>query len=206
MDWACSWKAVAQRYARERGGCPWLLLADEWFAKAGMALPGRQFYPSDWAQIENGIGLIRRFQDHSSRFIKSNRANGFSGLRLALLTGMSFAPYLSRMIENLNSNVGSMLRVISVPNGAFGAQVTVAGLLCGQDLLRAAEKDRLCEVGNETNAYVVPSASIRDVDGGQFLDDMTVTEMQSKLGLPVIPGGNNLSELLSNVRASARRL
>jgi hypothetical protein len=34
----------------------------------------------------------------------------------------------------------------------------------------------------------------------QFLDDMTISEMQSKLKLPVILSGDNLSQLLYNIK------
>jgi len=211
--WLKRWKKEACQYTLD--GEPWLLLADEWFTRAGLALPGRYFYPSAWTQIENGVGLIRRFQEHSRRFIKSEKVKGFTGFRLLLLTGSSFAPYLSKTIEGLNQHVNSKIKVVAVPNNAFGSSVTVAGLLCGQDLLAAAQKNKFFADGSTVDAVVIPSASVRTLtdstdqhglSGGhskgvyQLLDDMTVSEMQSELGLPVITSGDNLSQLLSNIK------
>ena len=227
--WVRRWKRESRRYTIGGKKRPWLLLADEWFSKAGMKAPGRKYYPADWNQIENGIGLIRRFQEHSRRFIKSDRAGGFAGLRLLLLTGHSFAPYLSQTIEALRRYVDAEITVVPVPNSTFGESVTVAGLLCGRDLLSAAQNNKRAANG-QFDAIIIPSASVRRLtsipaaakttgpqtlpcghcnqamDTYQFLDDMTVAEMESRLGLPVIQSGDNLSSLLGQVARQAPSL
>jgi putative radical SAM enzyme (TIGR03279 family) len=211
--WADKWEGEARRRAELNGG-PWLLLADEWFTRAGLRPPGRAHYPKDWSQIENGVGLLRRFQEHSRRFLGSERAKGFMGLRLLLLTGASFAPYLSRAVGRLNGRVGSDLRVVQVANAAFGESVTVAGLLCGRDLLEAAREHVRCADGGVVDAVVIPGASVRLLPGAasgrpggghpvgalQFLDDATVSDLRSALGVPVVRGGENLSQLLKHVQ------
>jgi putative radical SAM enzyme (TIGR03279 family) len=203
--WAGRWKREAARLAAANGD-PWLLLADEWFTRAGMGVPGRRFYPRDWSQAENGVGLLRRFLDHAGRFAATAAAGRFRGLRLLLLTGTSFAPHLSRVAEALNQRVGSGLAVAAVPNAAFGASVTVAGLLCGRDLLGAAKKNMRRADGWAAEVVVVPGAAVQAAEPGRghpgsrrFLDDMTVSELQSMLGAPVALGGDNLSQLLAGV-------
>ena len=64
-DWARRWMPEVRRCTRENGGEPWLLLADEWFTRAGLEVPGRGFYSQSWAQLENGVGLVRKFLEHS---------------------------------------------------------------------------------------------------------------------------------------------
>ena len=210
-----------RRLTEENDGEPWLLLADEWFTRAGLPVPGRDFYSGSWAQLENGVGLVRRFLDHSGRFLRSPRAQGFKGRRALLLTGASFAPSLGGVLARLNASAGSHLRAQSVPNLAFGQTVTVAGLLCGQDLLRAAEADRAAQGGAArwVDAVVIPSASLRTQVGptdqytlpGQeahpdtmFLDDMTLAQLEERLGVPVIPSGENLSQMLDHLREAER--
>ncbi|HJW73813.1 MAG TPA: DUF512 domain-containing protein, partial [Geothrix sp.] len=101
-DWVARWKPEVRKFAVANDGEPWLLLADEWFTRAGIEVPGRAFYSRSWAQLENGVGLVRRFLEHSRRFIKSPRAQGFKGRRVLLLTGSSFAPTLRRVATELN--------------------------------------------------------------------------------------------------------
>jgi len=219
--WARRWKPEVRRLTQENDGEPWLLLADEWFTRAGLPMPGRDFYSGSWAQLENGVGLVRRFLDHSGRFLRSPRATGFKGRRALLLTGASFAPALNGVLARLNAAAGSQLRAQAVPNLTFGQTVTVAGLLCGQDLLRAAEADRKAQGGAPrwVDAVVIPSASLRTQVGptdqytlpGQephpytmFLDDMTLAQLEERLGVPVVPSGENLSQTLDHLKGAER--
>ncbi|MBI1752099.1 MAG: DUF512 domain-containing protein [Acidobacteria bacterium] len=226
-EWVARWTPEVRRYAKANDGEPWLLLADEWFTRAGIEVPGRAFYSRSWAQLENGVGLVRRFLEHSRRFIKSPRARGFAGRRVLMLTGSSFAPTLSRVVAELNRAVGSHLRVIPAKNFSFGESVTVAGLLCGEDLKYAAHADREAQSGRMerggavpwVDAVVVPSASLRTVTGptdqytlrgavvreeGTFLDDLTLPELAADLGVPAVPSGANLSHLLDHLEAADR--
>jgi putative radical SAM enzyme (TIGR03279 family) len=220
-DWVARWTPEVRRYARASGGEPWLLLADEWFTRAGVEVPGRSFYSRSWAQLENGVGLVRRFLEHSRRFIRTPRARGFEGRRALLLTGSSFAPTLSRVVAQLNRAVGSHLRVAAATNASFGETVTVAGLLCGQDLRFAAHADRAARGGRSdwVDAVVVPSSSLRTHTGptdqytlrgevvreeGTFLDDLSLPELAADLGVPTVPSGANLSHLLDHLEAADR--
>ena len=220
-DWVARWKPEVRKFAQDNEGEPWLLLADEWFTRAGMEVPGRAFYSRSWAQLENGVGLVRRFLEHSRRFIQSPRAQGFKGRRVLLLTGSSFAPTLSRVATELNRAVGSHLRVVAAKNFSFGESVTVAGLLCGEDLKYAAHADREAK-GNRpqwVDAVVVPSASLRTITGptdqytlrgsvvreeGTFLDDLTLPQLASELGVATVPSGANFSHLLDHLEAADR--
>jgi NifB/MoaA-like Fe-S oxidoreductase len=220
-DWAARWMPEVRRCTRENGGEPWLLLADEWFTRGQMEVPGRDFYSQSWAQLENGVGLVRKFLEHSRRFLHRPKAKGFSGRRVLVLTGASFAPVLNRTLAQLNRESGGQLRAVAARNNAFGETVTVAGLLCGQDLAYAAHADRQAHGGDPrwVDAVVVPSASLRTHTGPtdqyvlpgqeatpstQFLDDMTLAELEKELGVPVVPGGENLSQLLDHLQASDR--
>jgi putative radical SAM enzyme (TIGR03279 family) len=219
--WVARWAPEVRRYAKANNGEPWLLLADEWFTRARLEVPGRDFYSQSWAQLENGVGLVRKFLEHSRRFLHRPKAMGFKGRRVLLLTGSSFAPVLNRTLAQLNRESGGQLRAVAARNNAFGETVTVAGLLCGQDLAYAAHADRQAHGGDPrwVDAVVVPSASLRTHTGPtdqyvlpgqeatpstQFLDDMTLAELEKELGVPVVPGGENLSQLLDHLQASDR--
>lgn len=218
--WVERWTPEVRRYAKANGGEPWLLLADEWFTRAGVEVPGRSFYSATWSQLENGVGMIRRFLEHSRRFLKSPKAQGFAGRRVLVLTGASFAPVLNRVLAELNRTVGSHLRAVPAVNHSFGEMVTVAGLLCGRDLEYAAQADRSAHGGKVdwVDAIVVPSASLRMGTGptdqytlvggsagqGQslFLDDMTLEGLARSLQRPVVVGGENLSQLLDHLKGA----
>ncbi len=216
--WVKRWTKEARHYAEANEGEPWLLLADEWFTRGDVQVPGREFYSESWAQLENGVGLVRKFLEHTRRFIKSDKAKRFKGRQALLLTGSSFAPILNRALAQLNREVGSQLRAVAVQNNDFGESVTVAGLLTGRDLMYAAHADR--DAKGPVEAVVVPSASLRTHTGptdqytlhgvtvakaeGTFLDDMTLDELTTDLQTPVVPSGANLSQLLDHLEAADR--
>jgi len=220
--WVKRWAPEVRHHSKANGGEPWLLLADEWFTRANLEVPGRSFYSRSWAQLENGVGLIRRFLEHSKRFLRSPKAAGFSGRKVLLLTGSSFAATLNQTLAELNRQTGSHLRALAVQNFTFGTTVTVAGLLCGKDLLYAAHADREAHGGDPkwVDAVVIPSASLRThmgptdqytlVNAGEvrpetmLLDDMTLGQLQEQLGVPVVPSGENLAHLLDHLKAAER--
>jgi putative radical SAM enzyme (TIGR03279 family) len=215
--WAKRWIPEVKRRTAENHGEPWLLLADEWFTRGGLPVPGRRFYSASWAQLENGVGLVRKFQEHAKGFLRTAKSEGFRGRRVLVLTGASFAPVLQETLARLNRARDSHLRAAAVANRAFGESVTVAGLLCGADLAFAAHADRAAHGGSArwVDAVVVPSASLRVHTGpsdqynledgaqptssNQFLDDMTLADLERDLGVPVVPGGANLSQLLDHL-------
>jgi NifB/MoaA-like Fe-S oxidoreductase len=220
--WVKEWVPRVRSCALENEGEPWLLLADEWFTRGGVDVPGRGFYSRSWAQLENGVGLLRRFLEHSGRFLRGPKAKNFAGRRVLVLTGASFAPTLNRVLAELNRRTGSQVRALAAQNFSFGSTVTVAGLLCGKDLLYTAHADREAHGGdpNWVDAVVVPSSSLRTHMGPTdqytlqgadevcsetlFLDDMTLAALQEQLGLPVVPSGENLSQTLDHLKTAER--
>ena len=102
---------------------------------------------------------------------------GGSHLFGTFLTGEMFAPVLREQIDRYNAKTGSRLSVMAVPNTYFGGDVSVAGLLTGQDFL--AVKDKV--VGD---FVVIPRTTIKS-DEPIFLDGMTYESMRSNFPVPV---------------------
>lgn len=216
--WVKYWTNEARNYAKKNNHEPWLLLADEWYTRASVPMPSRSFYSCDWVQIENGIGMIRKFIESSRNFIYKNRVKKFTNKHLLIMTGTSFAPTLTKIINKINDKANSNLRVIPVENRLFGKSVTVAGLLCGKDLAYAAYQDKNLYNNNPkwVDAIIVPSASLKINSGptdqytlnnhnnwsndARFLDDITLMDLEKDLGVPIIPSGDNFFQLLNNLQ------
>src|SRR5262249_60511470 len=62
---------------------------------------------------------------------------GPAGRKVALVTGVMAAPVIERLAHHLRRVAGLEIRVLPVANRFWGELVTVAGLLCGQDVLDA---------------------------------------------------------------------
>lgn len=94
-----------------------------------------------------------------------------------ILTGEMFAPMLSKMIGQYNSVAGTRLTVLGVPNTYFGGDVSVAGLLTGQDYLN------VCDQINGDFA-IIPKHTIKS-DEPILLDGMAFEELKTKFPVSI---------------------
>lgn len=190
-----------QKEFRKSLGVTFAFLGDEIYIKAGAEIPSRRHY-GNYPQIEDGVGMVRSFvnafekvlsrRDAEAQSLKNvrthvgaikPRTNPQSAVLSpqsksgTFLTGEMFAPILREQIDKYNALHGSRLKVLAVPNTYFGGDVSVAGLLTGQDLV--AMKERI--VGD---FVVIPKATIKS-DEPIFLDGMSYDELRSKFDVPV---------------------
>ena len=162
------WQAELQA----RLGSRFVFLGDEVYLQAGHPLPDADAY-EDFLIAEDGIGLVRRFEDGFARVPRRRRA---ADARVTVVSGTLYAPRLERLLATLPA---PHARVIAVPNRHFGGSVSVAGLLTGGDIQR-----HLATLGDLGDAVLVPAVALRDGDG-VFLDDVTPADLTRDLGVPV---------------------
>ena len=94
-----------------------------------------------------------------------------------VLTGEMFAPILAEQIDRYNSLTGSRLRVLAVPNTYFGGDVSVAGLLTGQDYQKIARRI-------EGDFVIIPKHTIKS-DEPILLDGMSFDQLKEMFDVPV---------------------
>ncbi|MFT3746070.1 MAG: DUF512 domain-containing protein [Pyrinomonadaceae bacterium] len=111
--------------------------------------------------------------------VKPPAIAGGSDLFGTMLTGEMFAPILREQIEKFNEKTGSRLHVMAVPNTYFGGDVSVAGLLSGQDFI--AVRDQI--VGD---FVMIPKITIKS-DEPIFIDGMPYEELEKQFPVPIIP-------------------
>ena len=170
-----------------------VFLGDEVYLQAGRELPAAEAYEG-FAIAEDGIGLVRRFEDGFPR----GQARGPStraGRRVTVVSGELYARRLALCLERA-AVPGVDARVIAVPNTFFGGSVSVAGLLTGQDIQR-----HLAAQGDLGEAVLIPAVALRDGDG-VFLDDLTPAEVGRALGVPVVAVETEPRALLRALRAA----
>ena len=166
---------------RKRLGTTFAFLGDEIYLRAGRAVPSRSHY-GDYPQIEDGIGMVRSFNNEFTALVKTLARRPLAQpakLSGTLLTGTLFAPVLKPLIENLNVRFATQLTVAGVENNYFGGDVSVAGLLTGNDLASARE-------GIRGDFVIIPKTTLKS-DEEIMLDGMKLEELTMKLGLPVYP-------------------
>jgi putative radical SAM enzyme (TIGR03279 family) len=109
-----------------------------------------------------------------------------------ILTGEMFAPVLRDQIDRFNSAAGTRLKVLAVPNTYFGGDVSVAGLLTGQDYRAIARRI-------EGDFVIIPKHTIKS-DEPILLDGMSLEELKSVFDVPLYDlDTDGLINLLSSV-------
>jgi putative radical SAM enzyme (TIGR03279 family) len=157
-------------------GSRFVFLGDEVYLQAERPLPPSDAYEG-FAIAEDGIGLVRRFEDGLAQALARRRSPA-SGRRLTIVSGAMYGPRLARLLAG--APLAANARVVAVPNELFGGSVAVAGLLTGQDIQR-----HLATLGDLGEAVLVPAVALRDGEG-VFLDDLTPDDLARALGVPVI--------------------
>ena len=170
-----------QKELHSRIGTNFAFLGDEIYLRAGIPLPGRKHY-GDYPQIEDGVGMVRAFSNEFTalvRQIERRRPKQTETRPGTILTGVLFAPILRREIDKLNQRFGTNVTVISVANGYFGGDVSVAGLLTGGDFL--SMRNRI-----DGEFVLIPRSTLKS-DEEIMLDGTTLAGLQDSLGVPVFP-------------------
>jgi putative radical SAM enzyme (TIGR03279 family) len=193
-----------QEVARARLGRRIFHASDELYLTAGWAVPETEVY-EDFAQHENGIGMIRAFYDELDllergsdpalpdrtgewRTLPAAPAEGYRAARrttsppanagpAVVITGEYGARVLEPVRERLERLAGRRLRVLSVPNDFFAGNVAVAGLLVGVDVHRALEADE-----GPAGVYLLPDVAL---SGDRFLDEMSLAEVAGAARAPL---------------------
>ena len=178
---------VIQKELHAQLGTNFALLGDEIYLRAGRRIPARSHY-GDYPQIEDGVGMVRSFKNEFAKLVRRLEREGWTtsnNTSGTIFTGTLFAPVLKEMIDDLNARFQTRLVVEPLENGYFGGDVSVAGLLTGQDLLSA--RDRV------TGSFVCIPKQMLKSDEAVMLDGMKISEVSRALGQPV--HAVNLQEL-----------
>ena len=159
--------------------------ADEWYLKAGIPLPDEDKYEG-YPQIENGVGMLTSFEKEFAFALGGITAEEKETVRaVTVATGKAASPMLSAMADKLCALCPHLrVDVVTVENEFFGSEITVAGLLTGEDYLRAL-KDRALG-----DALLISRTSLR-AEGDLFLCGTALSELEEALGVPVVPVDND---------------
>ena len=180
--------------------------SDELYVIAGRDVPSTASYEG-FEQHENGIGMIRAFYDeldrleHGSsssapivtgewRSMPAAPAEGYRALRhdskdphaesgpLVVLTGAYGRRVLEPVRTRLEHLADRKIRLLEVPNGFFGGNTAVAGLMVGEDIIDTIKNDT-----GPVGAYVIPDVAL---SGDVFIDDTSLASVASMADAPVV--------------------
>jgi putative radical SAM enzyme (TIGR03279 family) len=163
-------------------------LADEWFLIGRQDLPPECHY-EDYPQIGNGVGSIRlfikQFQEIANQMLPEKIESSRSFI---WIVGNAVEYAFQPLVKRLNQVTGLSVELIALNSQYWGQEITVTGLLTGEDLIASLSGKNL------KNPILLPSVMLKH-DDTKFLDDLTVNEVSQQLKIPIIPV-NDVQELI----------
>ncbi len=188
-----------QKTCFETCGLHFVHASDEWYLLAGQELPGEEIYDG-YPQLENGVGMLRLLREEFAAALgeavaESSGPGGFGGLaraeKITIATGVLAAPTLQELADAFQREFPQKeIQVISITNQFFGEQITVSGLLTGQDLAGQL-KNR--DLGSR---LLLPCSLLRSGEE-VFLDDITLSQLKNALQVEIDIVKSSGQELVS---------
>ncbi len=147
--------------------------ADEFYILAEEEpLPYEEY--GDFAQIENGVGLLtklkREFDESLSSFTSAKKES------FTIATGVAAYKFISGLVQQLKERFSLRCNVRAVPNDFYGTSVTVTGLLTASDILKNLDYGKNCG-----DVLLISRSMLKETED-VFLDGVTLDEFKAKLG------------------------
>jgi putative radical SAM enzyme (TIGR03279 family) len=160
--------------AEYEDGYPFVYLSDEWYYLTGREFPPARHY-GNYAQIENGVGMTRYLIEQWKAGQRRLPRKMNQPRKVTLVTSTMARSVIEGFASDLRAIPNLEVQVVPIINQFFGPEVTVAGLLCAQDVLKT-----LNEQESLGDLVLLPRVML-DNEGKRFLDDVTVEEFQASL-------------------------
>lgn len=153
------------------------MASDEFFLKADYPIPDKKYYGS-FSQLEDGVGALRLLMDDFDKRKKKLPIKLKTPLELTFAVAKSSVKIFNKISSTLNSIENCNCEIAELKNEFFGDNVTVAGLITGQDLISQLK-------GKNIKKLVIPSIMLRPFNN-DFLDNTTVAQVEKELNCKVI--------------------
>ncbi len=169
--------------------------ADELYLKAGLPLPDFDTY-EEFEQMENGVGMMATFERELSDLMSFIVEPFTAPIRVSCATGKIAESFLRRMTDKIGEKFTDLkCEVYGIENDFFGHDVTVTGLVTGQDIIAQLK-------GKELGDYLlIPDVMLRD---DKFLDDISVSDVERELKVSVMVAENGAEGFADALMRAAR--
>ena len=150
---------------------------DEFYIMAEKQMPSASEY-GDFEQLENGVGicaLVTSEADDALEYIDppTKKRN------ISIATGVAAYPFITNIVDKAAAKWHNLdCKVFAIKNEFFGGEITVSGLVTGQDIIKQLKSEKL---GDE---LLIPSVMLRH-EGDLFLDDTSIKDIEKVLKVKV---------------------
>ena len=165
-------------------GTTFAWLADEWFLIGRQELPPESHYES-YPQIGNGVGSIRLFLKEFDAIATTLPQKVSPPRSFTWVVGNAVEYAFAPLVARLNQVEGLSVTMAAIHSTYWGQDITVTGLLTGQDIATQLQGKSLGD------RVLLPSLMLKQSDTQRpeetyFLDDMSVADLESALNCSIL--------------------
>lgn len=158
-------------------GTRFVFASDEWYIRAGYPLPDATYYEG-YGQIENGVGMMRSFLDEAEEYLEELKITP-KPHKVSLITGVLAYDRMRGLVERIQKQFPQIeASLYCIENHFYGPEITVTGLLTGQDIINQLQDKPLGDY------LMLPNVLLRSGEE-VLLDDITVNQIQNALQTPI---------------------
>ncbi len=188
-------EGINEKYSKQFGKNIFFA-SDEFYLMSKRELPSDEYY-EDYAQLDNGVGMLRTFECEADIFIKMLTEKECQAVRnLSIATGESAYELISSVVKKVQKKCnGLSCKIYKIQNDFFGHTITVSGLITGKDLINQLK-------GKDLGDELLISRSMLRSEGDLFLCGTSLNELEKELGVKITPieqDGANLVEGLLGI-------
>lgn len=155
---------IASKYKR-------VCCSDEFFLLAEQDIPPTKYY-GNFNQLEDGVGSIRMLLDDFKSRKLPKKIN--TPLKLSFATSYAAKYAIDKIAEKLNKIKNLSVTVNPVKSDYWGQDITVAGLITTDDLIKTVKNI-------DTDIVIIPSVMLRPYSE-DFLDGKNLSSVKEKTG------------------------
>jgi len=166
-----------QQHFLNKYGVRFVYASDEWYIQAGREVPADECYEG-YMQLENGVGMVRLLQDEVTEYMATLEGDN-KPRTLSIATGQLATGVIKKQVEKIQAKYPNIkVNVYTIINDYFGHDITVAGLLTGEDIIKQL-KDK--ELGDK---LLLPSVLLKSGET-VLLDDLDIKDIENSLRIQV---------------------
>jgi putative radical SAM enzyme (TIGR03279 family) len=153
-----------------------IFCSDEFYLLAGRSTPDGEYYEG-YPQYENGVGMLTDMKESFSDALEVTDSSAPGEIHLA--TGRAAYPLMANLAEEFSRKfTHKKIIVHEIINEFYGSNVTVAGLITGQDYIKQLK-------GKVAGSLLISRSSL-NADCSMFLDDITPKQLEKELNVKLI--------------------
>lgn len=167
-----------QKFYLEKMGTRFVFAADEFYLTGKVPLLSYDEY-EDFPVLDNGVGMITKFKQELENGLERAQSDE-TVFECSLVTGCITEEFMKesvRLIQDKFPNI--IIHVYPVVNHFFGENITVTGLLTGQDIINTLQE------GKPLGRVLFFAENMLKSGEPVLLDDYTVDNVSEALNIPI---------------------